>query len=301
MESGFKIAVIGLGIIGGSMAYALRGFRHAEIVGCDIDAETRKNAVKNKAVQWATADAGEAIDQADLVILCTYPDSIPKLIEENAEKFKAGAVVTDVCGVKTKLTERICAVLPPQADYVGGHPMAGKEVEGFDNASPELFWMTGFIITPVKASKPESVALIHEMAHYIGATRITQSSPEEHDRVIAYTSDLMHIASSALCLNYPEEMNRAYTAGAFRDCTRVANINPILWTELFIENAENTVAEIDRLMQNLGRLRQAVNEKDARQLMALLETVRQNKMTMQKKEPQEHHVAKKHPERKWNR
>ena len=286
MESGFKIAVIGLGMIGGSMAYALRGFRGAEIIGCDINEAVCRQAVKNKAVHRATVDAGEAMEGEDLIILCTYPDSIPKLIAENAKHIKSGAVVPDVCGVKTKLSEDICAVLPPQVDYVGGHPMAGKEVEGFENASPELFWMTGFIVTPVESSKPESIALIREMAHFIGATRITESSPREHDRVIAYTSDLMHVAASALCLDYPEEMNRAYTAGAFRDCTRVANINPALWTELFMENAEFTLSEIDRLMGSLGRLRQAIFQRDEQEITRLLEKVRQNKLAMQKKEPQ---------------
>ena len=104
--------------------------------------------------------------------------------------------------------------------------------------------------------------------------------------MIAYTSDLMHIAASALCLDYPEEMNRAYTAGAFRDCTRVANINPALWTELFMENAEFTLSEIDRLMGSLGRLRQAIFQRDEQEITRLLEKVRQNKLAMQKKEPQ---------------
>ena len=107
--------------------------------------------------------------------------------------------------------------------------------------------MSGYIITPVKTSKKESVELIREIAKYIGSTRITIASPEEHDSVIAYTSDLMHIAASALCLSYPEKMNRAYTAGSFRDCTRVARINPKLWSELFLANRKNVLNGIDPL------------------------------------------------------
>ncbi len=286
MEADFKTAVIGLGLIGGSLAYALRGFRKGTVVGCDIDPKIRVKAEKEGAVSCAYENPKDAIADADLVVFCTYPKTILRLIEENREYFKPGAVVSDVCGIKTDLANAIVSFLPEGVDYVGGHPMAGKEVEGFTNASAELFWMTGFIITPEENAKAESVSLIYEMAHYIGATRITQASPEVHDGVIAYTSDLMHIAASALCLDYHPEMNRAYTAGAFRDCTRIAYINPELWTELFLSNKENTVREIDRYMKSLSRFRQAIQTEDKEGLTELLQRVRENKCTMQNKEPQ---------------
>lgn len=286
MESDFKIAVIGLGLIGGSLAYALKGFKRAEIVGCDISPNTRGLAVKNKAVSAAYDNAGDAIEGSDLVIFCTYPDIIESLISENRGRFKSGAVVSDVCGVKTDIAKQICGALPEGIDYVGGHPMAGKEVDGFKNASSELFWMSGFIITPVAGSKPSSIELIRDMAKYIGSTRIAMASPEEHDRVIAYTSDLMHVAASALCLSYPPEMNRAYTAGAFRDCTRVARINGELWSSLFISNKDNVVSEIDRLTNSLGRIRQLVDSGNRDKLKKLLNTVCENKITMQEKEPE---------------
>ncbi len=286
MESDFKVAVIGLGLIGGSLAYALRGFRRARIAGCDIDPKTRAAALKNKAVSEVYDNAGDAIEGADLVVFCTYPDSIGGLIDLNRGRFKKGAVVSDVCGVKSGVSRRIRAALPEGVDYVGGHPMAGKEVDGFENASSELFWMSGFIITPDKSSKESSIALLREMAKYIGATRIAMADPDEHDRVIAYTSDLMHVAASALCLDYPPEMNRAYTAGAFRDCTRVARINGELWSSLFISNKENVVSEIDRLIGSLEKIRGLVENADRENLEKLLNTVCENKITMQKKEPE---------------
>ncbi len=283
-ESGFRIAIIGLGIIGGSMAYALRGFRGGEIIGCDINEETRRLALKNKAVHSVTADPAEAVQGADLIIICVYPDLIARIIEQCAPHFKPGAVITDVCGVKTEVARRIQEVLPSEVDYVGGHPMAGKEVEGFENASPELFWMTGFIVTPISSSQPESVALVKEMAHYIGATRIAENSPEEHDGIIAYTSDLMHISAAALCLDFHPKMNRAYTAGSFRDCTRIAQINPELWTEIFLQNKENTLIEIDRFLRSVQSLRTAIASENREELMALLSRVKENKKIMQKRE-----------------
>lgn len=285
-DGDFKIMIVGLGLIGGSMAYALRGFKNAEIIGVDIDPETRRKAVKEKAVHRACADMSDAAYEADLIIMCTYPDLAVKLLEEHRDELKRGVVVTDVCGVKTDVSRRIRRALPDHADYVGGHPMAGKEVEGFDNACPELFWMTGYIITPFADSKPESVKLIKELAHFIGATRITVASPEEHDAIIAYTSDLMHVSASALCLTYPEKMNRAYTAGSFRDCTRIARINPELWTELFLSNAKNIAAEIDRLIENLNTIKSAILSNDEKGLYSILERVHKNKLTMQAKEPE---------------
>ncbi|MBO5364724.1 MAG: prephenate dehydrogenase/arogenate dehydrogenase family protein [Clostridia bacterium] len=286
MESDFKIAVIGMGLIGGSLTYALRGFRNAEIVGCDIDAKTREMAIKEKAVSFATGNPAEAISGADLVILCTYPTLIPKILRENRDCLKPGAVVTDVCGIKRNIAKEICQSLPDGVDYVGGHPMAGTENSGFSYATPELFWMTGFIVTPMPDAKASSIALVKEMAHYIGATRITQATFEEHDGVIAYTSDLMHIAAAGLCLDFHPNMNRAYTAGAFRDCTRIAKINPDLWTELFLDNKENVVAEIDRYLRSLNRIRNAIQEENAGELHSLLETVARNKEIMRNKEPE---------------
>ena len=286
MEKDFRIAIIGLGLIGGSLAYALKGFKKCVIAGCDIDSETRRLALKNKAVNFVYEKAGDAIENSDVVFFCTYPDSIHKIIEINAHRFKTGAGISAVCGVKSSVSESICSVLPEGVDYVGGHPMAGKEMDGFVNASSELFWMSGYIITPVKTSKKESVELIREIAKYIGSTRITIASPEEHDSVIAYTSDLMHIAASALCLSYPEKMNRAYTAGSFRDCTRVARINPKLWSELFLANRKNVLNEIDRLIENLSEIRYCIDNSQSDELYELLDKVCKNKITMQEKEPE---------------
>ncbi|MEG1441723.1 MAG: prephenate dehydrogenase [Oscillospiraceae bacterium] len=279
----FRVAIIGLGLIGGSLAYAMRGFKNAQIVGCDMNEKTRNMALKTGAVNMAYEKAGDAIENSDLVIICTYPEDIPKIVSENFGRFKASAVLTDVCGVKTNISKKIKEALPEAVDYVGSHPMAGKEVDGFSNASDELFWMTGFIICPISNSKTESIELIKELAKYIGATRIAINTPDEHDEIIAYTSDLMHISAAALCLKPHPKMNTAYTAGAFRDCTRIAQINPDLWCELFLENAENTINEIDGFVDSLGQLRDVIANKDEKALHELLTKVRENKRLMQNK------------------
>ncbi len=285
-NSDFKIGIVGLGIIGGSMAYALHGFRNAVIYGCDINPDTRKKALERGAVDFVSENAKDAIEGADIVILCTYPELIVKIIKENKSFFKSGALITDVCGVKTKLAKEIEENLPAACEYVGGHPMAGKETDGFDSAAPELFGMCGFIITPVKSSTEQGIKTVREIARYIGATRITESTPEDHDSVIAYTSDLMHISAACLCYDYNEKMNRAYTAGAFRDCTRIANINPRLWTQLFLENRLFLLDEIDRFQASLTKMRDAIDTQNRKKLFEMLSEVRDNKLTMQIKEPE---------------
>ncbi len=287
-ESGFKIAIIGLGIIGGSMAYALKGFKGAKISGCDINPDTRKKALAAKAVDEVFEKPAPAIKDADLVVLCVYPELITRIVKENCHLFKSGAIITDVCGVKTKLAREMAEILPTGTTYVGGHPMAGKETDGFDSATPELFGMCGYIITPIESSTPDAINLVTEMARYVGATRLTLATPEEHDSVIAYTSDLMHVSAAALCLDYNKKMNRAYTAGAFRDCTRIANINPQLWSQLFLENKDFLLEELDSFLTSVTRMRDAIQNNDKEGLEDMLSSVRENKLTMQAKEPEKY-------------
>lgn len=286
MESDFKIAVIGLGIIGGSMAYALHGFRGAKIAGFDTDDETLRNTAESGAIDEACGSASSAVNGADLIIIATYPDSIAEIVRANSAFLKKGAVITDICGVKERISKEIEKALPKSVHYVGSHPMAGKEVEGFIHAEAKIFDDCGFIITLSDASDDESVNLIYEMAEYMGAGKIAVSTPSEHDEIIAYTSDLMHIAACGLCLDFNEKMNLAYTAGAFRDCTRIALINPKLWTELFMENPKQIVNEIDRYMKSLQSFRDAIDNRDEEKLFSLLKRVRENKLDILGRVPQ---------------
>lgn len=282
-QTDFKIAIIGLGLIGGSMAYRLCGFNGGKVIGYDTNAAICKSAAERGAVADIAQNVGSAIDGADLVIIATYPDSVAKIVEQNSDKFKKGAVITDICGVKSRISKEICSAVPDGVFYVGSHPMAGKEVEGFDNAEPTLFDGCGFIIVPTEKSDDKSIELVSSMARHLGAARIAVNTPEEHDSIIAYTSDLMHISASALCLDFNENMNLAYTAGAFRDCTRIAMINPKLWTELFLENAEHIVTEIDRFSASLNKFRDAIVNGRADRLFDLLSTVRANKTDILKR------------------
>lgn len=266
---------MGLGLMGASLAYALHGFRDSEIFGVDADAEVCRKAVTFGAVAFADTDIHVA-ESAELVIFCVYPHHIPALM--NACRFKDSAIISDICGVKSGLYSEI--TLQKNTDYVGIHPMAGKERDGFDNADGAIFKGTGFIITPLPSTKQASVELVRELAQYIGATRIAVTDPAKHDEIIAYTSDVMHVSAAALCINFHRDMNGAYTAGAFRDCTRVADINAAAWTELLTANRANTLAALDNYISDLVKIRADIADNNYENLFEILKIAGNNKREM---------------------
>lgn len=270
-EDIYRITVIGLGLIGGSMAMALRGFKNALITGVDIDPEALRKALARGAIDTACEGIAEGVADADLVILCVSPNNIIKIVQENIGECKEGSIVTDVCGTKKLLYAEIEAFIPKHVEYIGIHPMAGNEIGGFDNASPELFKGTGFIIVPINRTQDRSLLLMEEVANHIGAINIARNSPELHDDIIAYTSDLMHISATALCIDYHPQMTKAYTAGAFRDCTRIANIDPQLWTDLLMHNREKIILHLDVYIENLLKMKKSMQQHDEEELYSLLE------------------------------
>jgi prephenate dehydrogenase len=266
----YRICIVGLGLMGASFAYALAGFREAELVGVDTDPEVLRKAVEKGAVSRASGDLREFASEADLTLFCVYPHHIPGLLKSCAGLWKNGAVLADICGVKSPLYGELAPLLPPETDYVGIHPMAGKERDGFDNGEAAIFRGSGFLITPLPSTKPASVELMREIADHIGATKIAVADPKKHDEIIAYTSDLMHIASACLCMEYHPDMTGAYTAGAFRDCTRIADINADAWTELLLTSGAPVIDQLDRYLDSLTQVRDALASRDAATLRDLL-------------------------------
>jgi prephenate dehydrogenase len=158
--------------------------------------------------------------------------------------------------------------------------MAGKERDGIDNADPAIYRDTGLILCPMPGAKPESVDLMRALAAHIGATRLALCHCDRHDAIIAYTSDLMHIAAAGLCMDFHPDMRAAFTAGAFRDCTRIADINAAAWTELLLANASNTQATLDTYIKRLQSVRDALADRDEKTLFRLLEQAGRNKREM---------------------
>ncbi|MCH5185255.1 MAG: prephenate dehydrogenase [Oscillospiraceae bacterium] len=258
-----NIFIVGLGLIGGSLAKSLKGFKNAEIYGINRTRRYLDSAEKEGVIKKGyTVDEAEAIKEADIIILCLYPSLNVEFIKKTGEYLKQGAVITDVSGVKTYIEEEMAKILPPGVDFVGGHPMAGREVTSYENSSADLFENTSYLVVPSKTSKEENVRLIEEMARYAGASRVVRTNAENHDEIIAYTSQLMHVVAAAICNIPTAEKAEGYAGGSIRDATRVANINETLWSELFLENAPALINAIDNMQAALGDFRSAIEKGD---------------------------------------
>lgn len=264
-----NIAVVGLGIIGGSFAKALKKYTNHYVIGLNRTKETLAKALEQGAIDEAGSE--ESLAKADLVILCLYPAAAVSFVEKYGKFIKKGAVVTDASGIKKEICPKMTALAEEYGfTFVGSHPMAGKEKNGFDVSDSDLYKGASYIITPCKADE-ESVKLVSGVALEIGFGQIKITTPEEHDRMIAFTSQLPHVLACAYVSSPSCPNHKGFSAGSYRDVSRVANINSELWSELFLENREPLMTELDILIDNINLIKDAINRKDREELKALLE------------------------------
>lgn len=271
-----NIGIVGLGLIGGSLAKAFKARTGHSVFGADLNEETMLLSRLSGAIDAPLQDAN--MSQMDIVLIAIRPTAAISWAEENFSNLKKGACVVDMCGVKRVVTEKMekCA-LDAGVLYVGGHPMAGKERGKFQNASENLYVGASMILTPGKNAAPDTLENLNNLFTDIGFARIVFTTPDEHDRIIAYTSQLAHIASSAY-IKSPEALRqRGFSAGSFRDMTRVAFMDEDMWTELFLLNADYLTGQVHLLIENLKEYEKALESKDADALCALLKDGREKK------------------------
>lgn len=271
------VTVVGLGLIGGSMVRRLRGFMNATVYGVDTDAETVRLAEEDGVIDKGFFDGEEVIEKSDLVVLCLYPERNVEFVRKYAKHFKPGAVITDVSGVKGYVLDGIKGCLSGEVEFVGGHPMAGRETGGYKSSTDTLFDGASYLITPSKENSARAVSLVRDMANYIGCRYVVTTSPEEHDAMIAYTSQLMHVVAVALCDNPLLERSASFSAGSLRDCTRVALINAEMWSELFLENKTALCDRIDEFEKSLDEIKSAMQTNDREMLKNILSRASERK------------------------
>ena len=264
-----KILVVGLGLIGGSLAMALRGFEDFEVVGAVRSQSTYSKAAERHAADRLTFDPAGELPGADVVVLCQDPAGIIGFLREHRDRFKPGCLIWDVCGVKTAVMEA-AQCLPSGVDIIGCHPMAGKEVSGIDNAEGTLFRNTHFIVTPGPAATAEHLELLRRMADHCRFGDVIITTPERHDEMIAYTSQLMHVIAVSVCADEGLFSCKGFEGGSFRDCTRVAALDPAMWTQLFTLNAPALCQVVGALEERLRQYRQAIETGDREALSAML-------------------------------
>ncbi|MEQ2455924.1 prephenate dehydrogenase [Flavonifractor hominis] len=252
-----RLVIVGLGLMGGSMAIALKGFEDFEIVGVDVSQPTLRYAAEHGVGDWVTERAADVIPQADVVALALHPQGIIDFLTANRDQFKPGALVWDVCGVKSAILEA-AQVLPETVDFIGCHPMAGTEFSGVEHAFGEMFQGSHFLMVPRPDSRPEHIALLERLAAYMGCKDVCRTTGEDHDALIAYTSQIMHIIAVAVCDDPDLFACRGFEGSSFRGCTRVAALDVGLWTQLFSLNRPALLAVLDRLLGNLQAYREVL-------------------------------------------
>ena len=271
-----NIAVVGLGLIGGSFCKALKKNTFHRILGIDTNKETIEKALACGAIDEEITVDG--LSEANLTIICLYPEAIVNFVKENASKFKKGSIVIDSCGVKEYVVNECTPVLDEHGViFVGTHPMAGREFSGFDFATDNLFDGASFIITPTDKTPQIAVDLLQTLAGSISFGKAVVSTPQKHDEVIAYTSQLAHIVSNAY-VKSPAMLNYdGFSAGSFQDLTRVAKLNEFMWSELFICNKEALLKEINCVLNSITEYRDAIENGDLDKLIAILRDGRELK------------------------
>lgn len=271
-----RIGIVGLGLIGGSMAKAIKKNTDEICYGLDINKAVIASALAQETIDdEITIDN---LDKCDIVIVSLYPQETIDFILGNKDKFKKGGIVIDACGVKSSIVEAVEQKLKDQGvHFLGCHPMAGREFSGFAYSVDNLFDKASFIMTPTDNTPVSVIQKVSNFAYNMGFARCVVSTPEEHDRIIAFTSQLAHIVSSAYIKSPSLSKQVGFSAGSFKDLTRVAKLNEDMWTTLFMMNKGHLLNEINHIIKSLEDYRDAITNDDNDLLHDLLKEGRELK------------------------
>ena len=250
-----NILIVGLGLLGGSYAKALtkKGYRVDAIT---LDRDSIDYALAEGMIAVGSTEVDPSlVGAADLVIFALYPNIFVNWIRENQHLFKSGAVITDVTGVKSPVVSEIQGMLRPDVEFIAAHPMAGREVSGVRNSDDSIFRGANYVVTPTEKNTPEAVELCRDLGHILGFANVSTLSPDEHDEIIAFVSQLTHCIAVALMTCQHMDNLEDYTGDSFRDLTRIARMNDEMWSELFLLNRTALLKQIELFSQELIRLK----------------------------------------------
>lgn len=278
LDTSRNILIVGLGLIGGSYAKALRklGFRISAVTLNQNDIDY---AVENGIIdEGSTEPTEEIIGKAELIIFALYPKIFKEWIANYQQFFKPGAVITDVTGVKSSVVYEIQDMLRPDVEFIAAHPMAGKEVYGVQNSDPKIFHGANYIVTPTEKNTESAINDCLELGRLMGFERVSILTPEKHDEMIGFVSQLTHCIAVSLMNCYDGEKLQDYTGDSFRDLTRIARINDEMWSELFLLNRDTLLDQMDKFLSEFGKLRKTLENGDRETMreMMRVSTVRRS-------------------------
>lgn len=263
-----NILICGLGLIGASLAKTLKKNTNHTVLGWNRTESVTEKALRDGVID-RTGDIDSLMSEADITFVNFYPEAIVPFILEHKNSFKKDCVVTDSCGIKTK----ICRAMEKEKldfYFIGAHPMAGREVGGYDNSLDTLYDNASFIVTPVDGTPRNKIDALVGLAQGMGFARTVVTTPEHHDEMIAFTSQIAHVLACSYVLSPLAPSHAGYSAGSYRDVSRVARINADMWADLFIDNKEALVKEIDDLVSNLMQFKYNIVNEDAPALKDLM-------------------------------
>ena len=271
-----NIGIVGLGLIGGSMAKSIHLRTEHTIWGIDLKTETMAMAHLCGAINAPLTD--ENLPECDLILVAVRPNIAIDWIRSHAHLISKSAILVDLCGVKRPVVDAVAPIAKEHGFiYVGGHPMAGRELNGFTASTDSLYVGASMIVTPDPDTPVEILETLKNFFTDIGFGKLTFSTPEEHDRIIAFTSQLAHIVSSAYVKSPEAQRRRGFSAGSFRDMTRVARMDEEMWAELCIADSDFLIHELDILIQNLTDYSNVLKAGNEDQLRAMLRDGREKK------------------------
>lgn len=265
-----KILIVGLGLLGGSYAKVLKRFGFY-ISAITLEQSSIDYALRENIIDEGSTEVDEKmIGEADLVIFALYPHVFVEWIEKNQGLFKSGALITDVTGVKRSVVYKIQRMLRDDVEFVAAHPMAGREVSGVENSTDKMFIGANYIVTPTEKNTPEAVQTCIELGRILGFSNVTTLTPEEHDEMIGFLSQLTHcIAITLMTCNDKENMEK-FTGDSFRDLTRIARINDVMWSELFSANKDVLLDQMNLFIDKFNELKNMLESDDVEGMRAMM-------------------------------
>ncbi|MBP3495068.1 MAG: prephenate dehydrogenase [Clostridia bacterium] len=283
MINDVKFLIVGLGLIGGSYAQALTD------LGYEVGAVTRSQssidyAKENGLIAHGTTEVTkEYVEQFDIIIFALYPKVFVEWLQKYQSYIKDGALITDVTGVKGPIVYKIQELLRPELEFIGAHPMAGKEVYGVQNADKTIFRNANYIVTPTEKNTKQAIEACEQLGKILGFKTIARLSPEEHDEMIGFLSQLTHCIAVSLMTCKESEKLVDYTGDSFRDLTRIAKINEDMWCELFLMNKKELLSQMDLFIDKFKELRDSIQDSDTEKIKEIMRTSTKRRKYFDKK------------------
>ena len=263
-----RFHIVGLGLMGGSIAQGLKRCG-CHVTAMDISEDSIQYALEQGWIDDGSTHDNDFLKESDFIISGLYPSILIEWIKRHKDDFTAGTIITDVTGVKSKLLMEIQNMLPKGIEFVGSHPMAGRETSGVRFSNPDLFLPANYIIVPTEKNSKKAVETVRAFAQLLKFHHIAELSIDEHDKMIGFLSQLTHVIAVTLMNTHDNTHLVEYTGDSFRDLTRIAKINEHLWTELFLLNKENLLHEITAFQNELAHFKEVLSQEDTEEMKRL--------------------------------